>query len=212
MVSLLDDLSVFHHKDHIRLPDRGQPVRYDKRGPSFHQLCERCLDLKFCPCIDGRGRFVQDQHGRPAQHDSRDAEQLLLSLGQPAPVLCDPRIIALWQPSDKAVDMGSLCRCDDLFLSGVRPAHGDIIPDRPSLKPCILEYHAVPCPQAPACQVPDIDPLHLNAPRVYIVKPHEQIDQCRLPAACRSHDGDPLPRLHFQIKIPDQPLPRHIGK
>mgnify|MGYP002508679820 CR=1 FL=1 len=58
MISLLDDITVFHNKDHIRLLDRRQPVRYDKTGPAFHHGCKSLLDLNFGSCIDRGCRFV----------------------------------------------------------------------------------------------------------------------------------------------------------
>ena len=42
--SLLNDLTVMHHQDHIRLPDGRKSMRNHKRGAPFHQMLDGILD------------------------------------------------------------------------------------------------------------------------------------------------------------------------
>ena len=80
--ALFHNVPIPHHKNHIRFPDRGQPMGDNEGGTSFHHGVERLLDPDLCPGIDGGGRLIQKQHGRKAQHHSGDTQQLLLSLGK----------------------------------------------------------------------------------------------------------------------------------
>ncbi len=73
MGALLNNVPVFHHQDHIRLPDRGKAVRDDKAGPPLHHGRKCFLDADLGPRIDGGGCLIQNQHRRQAQHDPGDA-------------------------------------------------------------------------------------------------------------------------------------------
>lgn len=53
VISLLDDLSVFHDQDQVRLPDGRKAVCHDKRGPPLHQFRKGVLDLDLRSGING---------------------------------------------------------------------------------------------------------------------------------------------------------------
>ena len=74
MISLLDDMSVFHDKDHIRALDRGQAMGHDKARPALHHRRKCILDLQFRACVDGARRLIEDQYRRQTQHDACDTQ------------------------------------------------------------------------------------------------------------------------------------------
>ncbi len=86
MFSLLNDASVIHDQDHIRFPDGGQSVGNNETGPIVHHIGKGRLNFHFRPCIDAACRFIENQHGRKAEQDSGDTEQLFLSLTDVAAV------------------------------------------------------------------------------------------------------------------------------
>lgn len=47
VVSLLADDAALHHKDFVRLEDRGQPMRDDDTGSALHQMLQGLLDGVF---------------------------------------------------------------------------------------------------------------------------------------------------------------------
>lgn len=57
MISLLDDIAVFHNKDQIRISDRGETMCNDKAGSSLHQVIHGFLakflfgQLRFCDLL-----------------------------------------------------------------------------------------------------------------------------------------------------------------
>lgn len=52
MITLFDDLAVFHNKNQRGITYRRQSVGYDKACPSLHQLIKCFLYLKFRTCIN----------------------------------------------------------------------------------------------------------------------------------------------------------------
>ena len=53
MVALLDDISVLHDKNQIRITNRGQPMGNDKACSTLHQVIHCFLDLDLCSGING---------------------------------------------------------------------------------------------------------------------------------------------------------------
>ncbi len=107
----------------------------------------------------------------------------------------------------------SRLRCfHNLLFPGIRFSHTDIVPYGSRPQPGLLEHHAIAGAQASSGQLPDIRAVHPNLTAVHIIEPHQQIDKRCLSAACRAHDGHPLPRLHLQIEILDQLFFRCIAE
>ena len=204
MVALLHDMAVLHHKDNVCFPDGGKAVRHDEAGAPLHHAGKSFLDAYLGAGINGGGGFVQDQHGRQAEHHAGDAEQLLLSLTDVAAVLCDDGVVAIGQAADKAVGMGSLGGGDHLVHGSVRLAVGDVLPHRTGAQPGVLQHHAVAAAQGSAGHIPDIRAGHPDAAAVYIIEPHKQVDEGGLAAAGGAYDGDALTGLHVQRKPLDE--------
>ena len=61
MSSLLHDLTVTHHQDHIRFTDGGQPVGHDETGTALHHGVKGLLDPCLRPSVDGGSGFIQKQ-------------------------------------------------------------------------------------------------------------------------------------------------------
>ena len=53
VISLLDDVSVFHDENQIRITNRGQPVGDDEACSALHQVIHGFLDLDFGSGVDG---------------------------------------------------------------------------------------------------------------------------------------------------------------
>lgn len=59
----------------------------DEARAALHQTVEGLLNFDLRARVDGGRRLVEDEHRRKAEHDARNAQQLLLPLGQAAAVL-----------------------------------------------------------------------------------------------------------------------------
>ena len=132
-----------------------------------------------------------------------------MSLTDVAAVLCNDGIVAIGQAADKAVGVGSLGGGDHLVHGGVRLAVGNVLPHRTGTQPCVLQYHAVAAAQGGAGHIPDIGAGHLDAAAVYIIEPHQQVDEGGLSTAGRAYDGDALAGLHIQREPLDE---RAVGQ
>ena len=187
-------------------------MRNDKAGLACHQLFKRLLDTLLGAQVDAAGCLVQNEERRIGQHDPGDTEQLFLSLGQAATVLGQNRVIALGQTPDKAVRIGCLCCCNDLFPCGIRSAVGDIFRHRSGKQPGLLQNHAVAGTQAVPCHCGNILSGNGNLAAVHIIKPEQQINQRRLAAAGRTDNGDALSAVYIQVEICDKLSVRHIGE
>ena len=103
VISLLNNVSVLHHQNNVSVTDRGKPVGHNKAGSALHHSRKRVLDFQLRSGINGRCRFVQNQHGRQTKHDTGDAEQLLLPLRKASSVLIDDGIVSIRQTLYKTV-------------------------------------------------------------------------------------------------------------
>ena len=212
MIALFNDPAIFHDQNNIRILNGGKPVRHNETGPSLHQLGKSILDLLLRSRIDRRGRLVQNQHSRYVEHDPGDTKQLFLSLTHTCSVLGDPGVKPLRHLLDEAVRMGFFGRLYDLLIGISLIAKSDVLPDSSCFQPGILENHAIGTPETFPGNVADVCTVHLNGPVIDIVKAHEEIDDRRLPASGRAHNGHPLSLADLEVKVFDELFARLIRK
>ena len=60
MISIFDDITIYHDEDDVSILNSGQAVGDDKASPSHHELAESLLNQDFCPSINGGSRLIQD--------------------------------------------------------------------------------------------------------------------------------------------------------
>ena len=75
MGPLLHDMAIPHDQDHIRFPDGRKTMGYDEGGPALHHGIKGFLYADFRSGINGRGRFIQEQHRGQTQHHPGDAQK-----------------------------------------------------------------------------------------------------------------------------------------
>ena len=216
MRALFDDMSRIHHKDEIGVLDRRKAVRDNKARPALHELGKGVLHQVLGAGVDVARRLVKNEHGRTADHDARDAKELLLPLGHSA-LAADDGIIPLGQAADKAVRMHRLGRRDHLLFRTIGIAHAQVFAHGGALQPRLLQHHAVVLAQGRARHVAHIHAVHGNASAVHIVKAHQKIDDRRFSAPRRPDNGDALARSHIHIEMLDEFLfgairEAHVGE
>lgn len=129
MLSLLNDVTVFHDQDDVGIANGGQSVCHDKACATVHHAGKRILDFQLGARINGGGSLIQNEHWRQTQHHAGDAKQLLLSLGQTSPALVYDGVVSLRQATDKAVRMRGSRSRDHLFIGRIRFSYGDVVAD-----------------------------------------------------------------------------------
>ena len=78
MAALLDNGSVVHYKDALRVPNGGEAMRDDEAGPAPHQCLHGLLYLQFGAGVSTGSGLVQNQNGRIRQNRPSDGHQLLM--------------------------------------------------------------------------------------------------------------------------------------
>jgi len=81
MAPLLDDATLVHNYDAVRIADGRQPVRDDEAGPALPEPRHRVLDQDLGSGVNAARSLVEDQHGRIGEEGARDREQLFLAGG-----------------------------------------------------------------------------------------------------------------------------------
>ena len=62
VVTLFNNIAVFHNKNEICITDRGKSVGDDKTCSALHQIIHRFLNLDFGSCIDGRSCLIENEN------------------------------------------------------------------------------------------------------------------------------------------------------
>ena len=60
MITMLDDITIYHDEDDVSILNSRQAVGDDKASPSHHELAESLLNQNFCSGINRGSRLVQD--------------------------------------------------------------------------------------------------------------------------------------------------------
>ena len=130
MGSTLNDPSVIHDKDLVRILDGRKAVRdADHRLPPG-KLCNGPLDQVLIFRIDACSRLIQDNDRRVFQDCPCNADPLFFSSGQSISSLPNHRIIPFGQCLNKLMASCRLCSSYDLLFRSIRLPEPDIIPDR----------------------------------------------------------------------------------
>ena len=126
--------------------------------------------------------------------------------GDVVALVVDDGVEPVGERVDEAVDVGDLGGLEDLGVGGVGVAVAEVLPDRVSEQPGVLEHHAELRPQLPAGDGRDVVPVEGDPASVELVEPQQQVDQRRLAGPGRSDDGHRLARLGGEVEPGDQGL------
>ena len=111
-----------HDHDLVGERDRREPVRDHERRPALHHLAQPALYRRLGARVDGGRGVVEDQDPRVRDQRSRDRDALALAARERHPALADDRVVAVGQPRDEVVRLGSPRGLLDLVLRRVRAA------------------------------------------------------------------------------------------
>ena len=81
MISLFDNLSVFHDQNTVCLPDRGKTMRHHNGGAPAHERGKGVLHELLAFGIERARRFVEHGHRAIGQKRPRDRDTLTLPAG-----------------------------------------------------------------------------------------------------------------------------------
>ena len=206
MVSLFNDIAVFHYQYKICISDGGESVGDYEAGSAFHEVIHGFLDLDFGSGVYGAGSFIEDQNLWISQDGSGDREELLLTLGYVAGFFVENHVVSAWKSLDETMYVGSFGCCYDFFMGGIEFAVFDIIFDASAEQPGILKYHSEHLSEFAPVEVFDVVSIDLDCPAVDIIETHQQFDHGCLSCSGWSYDGDLLSFFYFCREIIDDDI------
>ena len=81
--------------------------------------------------VERGGRFVEQDDRRILEERARDRDALALAAGKLHAALAARAVVGALEAEDELVRMRGLGGGDDFLVAGARPAHGDVLADRP---------------------------------------------------------------------------------
>lgn len=118
MAALLDNGSVVHYKDAVRVPNGGEAMRDDDADPAPHQRLHGLLYLQFGAGVSTGSGLVQNQNGRIRQNRLSDGQQLLMC--------ADSGYASLIQ-NTQGREQKEQVHLSDRFRQGARRRHHEVV-------------------------------------------------------------------------------------
>ena len=212
MLAAFDDAAVVHHGDVVGVLDRGQTVGDHEGRAPLHQGVHPLLDESFRTRVDGRGRLVQDEHGRVRHGGAGDCEELALALRQIAAVGVQDRVVPVRETADKGIGMHQAGGVAAFLVRGVQAAVTDVVQHRTAEKFRFLEHDAEGAPEVGLLDACDAESVVGDRPVLDLVEPVDQVRDRGLARAGSADEGDLLAGIGRQGDVVEHLFFRHIAK
>ena len=109
------DFPLIHDDDAVCIPNRGKPMRHDKRGSSLHQRLEGLLNVALALGIQSTRRFVKKQDLGVLEKGTGDGDALTLASAQTIAGIADLRVQTVGERCDPIGERRSFRSTLDLF-------------------------------------------------------------------------------------------------
>ena len=119
--------------------------------------------------------FVEYEHGRLGEHDAGNAQKLFFALTYRTAFVVYHGVVAVFELLYKRVYVSAFRRVFYFFAGGVRFAVSNVFGNRAAENPTVLQHHAVRAAQAVTGNLGYGRVREQYAPRLRVVKAHEQI-------------------------------------
>src|SRR5262249_31021198 len=113
-----DHAPILNHINGVRMRNRVQPVRDDKRGAALAEMFHGFTHLEFGFGVEGGSRLVEQYDGCILDKGAGDSHALALAARELQAVLANGRVVASRKRDDEIVCIGSFCGRHDLVLAG----------------------------------------------------------------------------------------------
>lgn len=124
--TLFNDFSLGNNRNFVGVLYGGKSVGDDKRSPALAKLVKRFLYQYLGGVVKRTRRFVEYEYGRILEEHTCNAESLLLTARKTHASFADLRVVAFFERHYVVVNVGTLCRFDDLFVGCVKLAVEDV--------------------------------------------------------------------------------------
>ena len=179
----------------------GYLVGDEQYGHARLELIGSAGQLFRGPAIQARGRLIEYEYLRLAQHRPRNGYALLLSAGQSHTMLADNGVVALREPFDEVVHLRQATGLDDLGKTGVGTGGNEVFVQGAGEKPGLLGHHAIVLSQFIGRDMAKGPPVDVYAPPGGLVQAEQQPCQGALATTRRAGQQGQLAGLQYQVEI-----------
>lgn len=197
----VDDLAAGHDDDHVGRKHGGEAVGDGDHGFAGGEFFQGGLDHALALGIEGRGGFVEQEHGGVLQQGAGDGEALLLSAGKFAAFVADDGFVALRLGENEIVGVGLAGGFFDLFACGVGASEKDVVVDGVVEKKGVLRDDADMPAQGIERDAAEIASVEAHGTAVRIVEAQNQREHGALAGSARADEGDALSGFDLQRDI-----------
>ena len=184
----------------------------DQHRPVLDQPGEGSLDQGLVVHVQRGGGLIQKEDGGVLQKGPGNGHPLPLPAGELAAVLPNPGVPALGELLGKLVAVGqSGCR-QDLFVGGILPADADVFQNGVVEEGHVLKDDGIQGQEGLRVHLGNVHPPHGDPPLVQIPEPGGQPGDGGLSPARGPHQSGDLPLLGREGDVPEDLLPRVVGK
>ncbi len=150
--------------------------------------------------VDGAGGVVQHEDAGVRQQAAGKGDALALAARERVAALADHLVVPSSQLTDESVGLSGAGCPHDVVQRGVRPAEGDVVPDRLGEQERLVGDLVGVMAQARQREVAHVVAVDQDGACVHVVEAAQQAGDGRLAAAGSADDGDDLAGLHDQVE------------
>src|SRR5215217_7971050 len=188
--AVLGDTPLFQHEDPACVADGQEVVRDNDGGASLHQALQRDHDVLARPCVEPRGRLIEDEDRGVPDHGARYGEPLPLPVGEESSLLSDHRVVPFGQRLYELVGVGGLGSGDDFLLARPRLPVGEVLAHGPVEDEGLLQQHRDVLAQRVEGQLAKVVAVKPDGTGVGVVEAQEQLGDRGLPRTARADQSE----------------------
>ena len=190
MATLLDDLAVLDHQDHVGMTDGGQTMGDQEGGAALEDMLDCILNEHLGFCINGRCRFIQNKNGGIGQNGTGKRDQLFFAGGQAVTAFADIGGITMLQLVGDHIGRDQMGGTNHLFVGGFRLAVSDIFSYRSREQMGALQNITKVGMEPLLAALPIVDTVDQDAATGRLEESAGQIDQRTLACARLTDNGN----------------------
>src|SRR5579885_526151 len=183
--AFVGDPSGIEEEEAIAIAHRAEAMRDDDERLRLLQPMDRLGDSSFRRGVEGRSRFVEDQHIGLVVERAGDGEALTLAAEETKPAFAHDRVETIGQARDEVSERRGVDRTANLSIVGPGGAERDISSDRVVDEKAFLRHIAEEPGMTTGREGAAVDP---DTAGRRMVKAENDVYQCRLASARRANE------------------------
>ena len=185
---------MFHHDDTVGNRHGRESVRDDDGRAVGEERLQSALHEPFTGDVEGRGRFVEDEHGGVGEKRPRKREQLALARREPTAALVDIGVVTLGKRHDEVVGADCPRGRFDLLGCGIGFSERKVFGHAAGEQVRLLRDHDHAGAQVVVGEFAQVDPVETHRAGVRVVEAGDEFGEGGFAGARRAHERNGLTR------------------